>query len=827
MTEVQGNSRSAPRLAGKWQGPLFVVGVVVCALAAWRWVASSPQASWDDHFSRIVTLTESAKDGDYTEAEAAVRTLLDPKNTPQSQRERRAKLFAHLAEIRWRIIQLTSEPAPLQLAAVRDCYLAAIKNKLSPTAEIAERLGRVYDGLGDVPKAVEWYERATQLDPSRAAKLNRRAIELARDRLGLSGEKLVARLREFMASEGLDQSQYAWAIDEAVGVLIAENRADLADRLVLHEQGRVAGEGFEQQLLYQRARLHAELGLRENADNLLIQLIPQLSVASDLYAKANLLRGQLIWRDNPLEAEKVLVNVLRQAPQTQVATAASVTLARAYGQMALYDKALAQYGLVTEGLLAGPANPYVELPDIHEALAGTGQALSNEGRPDEALAFAQAEGALFDVSGAPFSVAERLLMLGRLAGMYMAVAQKAETDYAKARADLAAKDELIRLKGRRTDHLRAAGEVFLDRAATAEKTNITVRADSLWMAADAFGKAGQLQKAIDALKTFVASRPSDERVPEAMFRLGRRLQSLGRYDQAIDVYKKNLASSRPEGRHAKAAEGLVPMAMCYVAKGEDFYDEAESILVSILNDKEAWTPESELYHGALYVLGRLYHMQGKWSQARVRLGEAIQRSPGKLVGLGQPDEQGRRWRYVRATRGQFLMAHSYHQSARELAKQAAGDEEPQRADALRRLAGEQLVWADVLYQQVIEQLEALGDQLPALDETYRRNSYFNGGDCMYELTRYDQALKRYQEAVFRFQTHPAALGGLMQMYNSYIAMGQPDEARKCQQRAKELSKLISTEQQDDQYQQLLPEDWDQWVDTVGQLDPHGMNEESQ
>ncbi|NQU75717.1 MAG: tetratricopeptide repeat protein [Planctomycetes bacterium] len=825
MTEQSDKSTPAANVRGKWQIPLFLLGLIACTLAGLFWLFSGSEPTWEDRFGQVVELTESATGGDYTAAEAAAKMLLDSELTPTDQLERRAKLFAQLGEIRWRSIQHTANREPAQLEALRDCYVHAINNTFQPTAEIAERLAEAYDGLGHVDKAVEWYDKAVALDKSRAAKLSRRVIELWRDRLGLSGEELLARLTEFMDAEDLDEEQYGWAVDQAVGGLIASGRSDRAEHLVLGEQSKVRQEPFGWHLRYQLARIHAANGQVMLADDILIQLVPQLPPMSLLSAKANLLRGQLIWRDNPLEAEKVLNSAIVAAPETTVSTAAAVTLARAYGQMALYDKALAQYEPAIVQLAKRPANPYVQVPQLQEALSQSCKSLLAEDKPALAARFVRAERKLFDLGGEAFSVDQRLDMLGRLAGANLAVAEKAQQQYSNATsAPAMAAGGADRLRGLGIDHLTTAAQAFCERASLAKKAGeVKIQADSQWMAAETFEKAALQEQAIQALRIFLADTPEDERAAEARFRLGRAYQTAGRYDEAIAVFNENLATAGQKGRHARAIEGLTYIAMCYIAKGEGFQDEAEKILTSITaGQRPEITPESQVYHSALYTLGWLQHRQGKWHEAVANLREAIQRSPGKLAPATEPDAEKYVRYYLRAARAMYLMANSRHNLGRELAKQAAVEEKPLRRKTLEDAAEDEITQAGLLYKQVIERLEAIGDRLSRQDQAYRRNSYFARGDCLYELRRYEQAMDRYTEAVFRFQRHPAALGGVTQISNCYFAMGQDGKARAAIERARELNKQIDPAERE---ADGLPTAWDQWLDMFEKLDPATTNNE--
>jgi tetratricopeptide (TPR) repeat protein len=828
MTDAQKNAPRAFSLAGKWQMPLLMVSLVACGLAFWHWIASAPKESWDDRFAAVQQAAESYKGTDFAPIEQAALKVFEEirKDVPQNRAaECEGRAYLLLGDIRWRSMTANNDWSRGQFEALERHYRFALEVCGQPaTPERAERLGRACEELGQPAKAVQWYNRAVAKDAARRARLDRRVIEMAlRDR-SMTGEDLLARLKVYLRAEGLDGDSYGWALDRAIDILLEMKRPDRADELLAAERIEVAAHGEAAPVLrhveYQQARIWARRGWTEQADNHLIQLIPQVPPTTPLYSKACLLRGQLIRQDNPMEAEELFRNVLAHSPRTPLAVAASEGLACAYADQHEYDKALSQYSQALEGLLEQRDNPYVNLADLRRSLIANHQLLMEAGRPADALGFVIAEKKLFELPSPPFAAAEHMEMFERLGATHLALAAQAAEALAKATAGGAAAAEMDVLAGKRVDHLVEAGKVFRQRAKLAERIDVRLYGSSLWQAADAFYRAGKREETISTLEAFIASQPADTRVPEARFLLGQALQASGKYDEAIAVYDENLKVSQPPGRHAKAVEGLIPMAMCYVAKGKNSYPKAEEILVSIIDGEgKVFTPDSEQYHSALYALGWLCHRQEKWPQAQKVLGEAIQRSPGKLLTTVDGDCAVQRERFCRATRAMFLTADSYHCSARELARSAQQETKQRVRRQQEEARDEQLARADELFAQVISRVEQLDEPRSELDETYRRNSYFSRGDCQFELKNYEQALQRYEEAVFHFQTQPAALGGLMQQYNCYVALGKPGEARVAIERARQLRKQIPDAAFEGPDAANTPQSWDQWFDTVERMNP--------
>lgn len=843
MTESHDKAQSS-HLAGQWQVPLFLLSLVICGLGAWRLVSTAPKPDWDSRFREVVQLTLHARDGDYRPADEAAGRLL--KETLLADREHLAKLYQQLAEIRFLGIRYTGDRSEAQLKALVTYYRQALDNGVPPSAEIAERMGAAYADLKKVDLAIGHYQDACRLDPARAPRLKKSVIELQCASRSVGEQELLGMLDDYLKTPGVDEQQYGWAIEQKLDTLIAGNHLAKAQQLIEQELLLAKAPAFRHQLQYQQARVLVKLTRAgraettttqpgvdprlETAEAILTQLEQEVEPTDELYARVNWLHGDLIWNDNPEEALRSFKEAIDRSPRTALSTAARVGQGRAYGRMGLYDRALDQYELVVEELRGRPVNPYVRLEDIRAAMARSRDVLMAGNQPETALRFMLAEQKVAKLQAIPMTLLEKLDILGRLAGTHLQVAARKKADYELAVRSLATEEERAKLGEQRHKNLLAAGEAFLERANLAEREDDEVHSESLWIAAEAFDNAGMRIRAITALNEFVEGRPSDPRLPEALFRLGQAYQAIGRYDEAISAYQMNLTRYEEGARHPKAVEGRIPMAMCYIAKGKEFYDQAERVLKAALKDEVVATPESDLYRNALFALGRLHYEQHKWREAIAELGEAIQRDPGKLLASTDPDWVRQREHYIRATRSAYLMAQCYYQAGMESGDNAGREESLLKRDELRRAKVDQLMQADLTYQQVIDRLEGLTDEVSPIEhernQMFRRNSYFSRGDCLFELARqlnsaqrYDEAIARYEDAVFQFQRDPAALGGLTQVYNCYVALGKLDHARAANERAKVLLARMDPSKINNPGLAMSAASWKQWLDSVDQLDP--------
>jgi len=824
------NATATSRLAGRWQIPLLVLGVVAIAAALPLYLLSGPSFDWEKAYQTLVDQVEQVSDGDYASVAKAARKMLSERITPADQTDRRGLLHLLLGDIRWLSIERTATPTDKQWEGLRDDYARALGYGQPKTADavaiVSERLAEADAALGHLDKAVRRLRGlvgpgAAALESSRRGAILRRLILLQQGRdNGL--RQTLAELTDYIAIDQLDADQYAWGVGLAVDLLMGDGRLIEAGKLIKDQQTRNLSDAHMRRLAYHRARVLSERGLNEQADNVLINLCKSLPDSSPLLVRCRLLRAELIWQDNPSDAADLYGKIITQASGTPVATAARVGLAMAYGRMGLSDRSLAEYESALTSLAAERENPFVDLPRMRRGLAQAYKARMAADDPLRGLRFIEAERTTSDLMPTRPSRADRVDLLGRLASAHRVAAQQAEAATRQTPDTEAGRSLRRGLNQQRLDHLIEAANALVSLADLAAAIDAETHADSLWTAAELLDQAGSRESSIGVLERFVASHSSDERVPEARFRLGQALQAAGRYDDAIAVFEANLQTRDPSSSHIKAVEGLIPMAMCYVAQGEEFFDEAEEILHNLVTGRAEVTPASGLYRQALFALGRLYYTQGKWRSARRTLSEAVQRDSGRIIPEGQSDPKGLRMRYVRATRSTYFIAESYQQSAREGLLSAKNAESESQAQ-LRRNAHEQLTRADALYRQVIGRVEEMDGTLSPLDATFRRNSYFARGDCMYEAGQYTEALDRFSQAVHKFQHRPEALAGLTAMYNCYQELSRPDDAEACRQRAVELSKHLKASADDESTDAVLDR-WDRWWETIGYLNPDVSDE---
>ncbi|MEX0776186.1 MAG: tetratricopeptide repeat protein [Phycisphaeraceae bacterium] len=347
-------------------------------------------------------------------------------------------------------------------------------------------------------------------------------------------------------------------------------------------------------------------------------------------------------------------------------------------------------------------------------------------------------------------------------------------------------------------HFAAAGDLFIRLADALTITEPAEYAAALWKAADAYDRNRQWRNSIEALGRMVKSVPADPRAVEAKHRLGMSYMADGQYSTAADIFKDLIVGDNAQSPSAYAS--YVPLARCQVLLNQ--VDDAKRVLRNVVNNNKALTPESPEFRDALVELGRLHYRQKEFEDAIVRLSEAVQR-------YGMTPQ---------APTLRFHLADAYRQSIANI-QATLGKEMPDASrQELEQERNRRLDQAQVLYSQVISELESRRpESLTRIEKLYWRNSYFYRADCAYDLGRhgapgrFEQAIALYDMAARRFDDQPASLIALVQMVNAYCELNRIQEARAVNQRARQQLKRLPADAFSDPDLPMSREHWESWL----------------
>jgi tetratricopeptide (TPR) repeat protein len=324
---------------------------------------------------------------------------------------------------------------------------------------------------------------------------------------------------------------------------------------------------------------------------------------------------------------------------------------------------------------------------------------------------------------------------------------------------------------------------------------------ALWKGIDLYDRAGDLQRVISSLELFVEERPDDPVTPDALLRLGNAYQTAGLFDKAIGAYQRNQFRY---GKSLAASKSAVPLATALMAKGPEFYRKAEGVLLAVVENNPLVTPDAEEFKQALFEVGQLYYRTGRFEEAVTKLEEWIGRYP-------KEDRQGQLL---------FLMADSYRKSAISLdskpvvtasTAQNAGARDAAEAALARQ---ERLGKAKGLYDRVVDWYR-VSPPIRDIDRLYQKLSHFYRADCLYDLGNYQDAIKLYDAAAFRYQDNPSALAAYVQIVNAYCALGKVEEAKTANERAKWLLRKMPGTAFEDGGFNMPKAYWEQWLKWAG------------
>lgn len=431
----------------------------------------------------------------------------------------------------------------------------------------------------------------------------------AEDRLQFANALFARGLNERAAAEY--ESFLADAPAGAAGVDAAWFRLGEARRLLgKSEEALVAYEksadvprsAFREKALFKRAAIFTELGLDEASEELYAGLLAEKPSGGDVLEAALFYHADALHAlGRDAEAVADLERQLKEFPNGAMASYARLLLGkllslpgpkrdpgRAVATLRALADAPSEPRLGAEALFlaadiqakagdnAAAAALYRELFDKHpddrraaEARFPAAWALCRAGRPKDALAVAEAALRATPPPDAEHALelsfvrAQALFELGRLeeaADAFGAVAASPDAVRSTLRPRAAYLAGLSRYKLGDADGVAAALPPAL--------ADPELRADALWVAAEAAAAAGRADPAIQDYRRLATEFPADPKAPDALYRLGHQLRQRGAWTDAAAAFH-NLVERYPDGELAPVARLAAASALAAAGKGAD------------------------------------------------------------------------------------------------------------------------------------------------------------------------------------------------------------------------------------------------------------------
>jgi tetratricopeptide (TPR) repeat protein len=665
----------------------------------------------------------------------------------------------------------------------------ALANDIPANYEIHRRLAESYEALHNISASLKHYYAAMELDPGHSLRMQRKIIDLHLNHDDADGA--AGALEQYLGRKELADSERSWALCESAHLKI--DHGSFADaRSLLADAARLSANPVDQgQINFWQGYCSWKLGDADEADRYLRLARNEMHTRHPLDGDACYVLGKIAedkkdWKVANSFYEVVIVD----HPDSRFAPLSRLGRGVCRIAVAQDEPGLTDLHNLTNQLEQNEAVKTGKAKFQTEVVAGLKQAaemLTERGNYQGALELMSYEQSLQPVLPATF--------FARLGNVY-----EKRGDQVQQTIDGASAGDQLKFQQQARDMHANAGDAYIAYSHALTLVDDKGYGESLWRGIDLYDRAGDLRRAISALKMFISERPNDSLAPEALLRLGRAYQAMGAYDDAIAAFQQNLF------RHPTAlaaSKSAVPLAQAYIAKGPEFYGKAEKTLGDVLGNPLI-TPEAAEFRQSLFDLAQLYYRTNRFEDAVSKLEELTQRYP-------QDDKMGQML---------FLMADSYRKSAYALSEPMATTRplevvqviDPTEVIQARR---QRLGKARQLYDRVINAYR-LAKPVDEVGLLYQKLSHFYRADCAYDLSNYAEAIQLYETAAFRYQDDPSALSAYVQIVNSYYSLGRLDEARTANERAKVLLKKMPANAFADGSFSMPKAYWQDWLKWTGE-----------
>jgi tetratricopeptide (TPR) repeat protein len=738
--------RNPARLSQLWQFPLLLLSLALFGVAAYLFIKPGPRATVDDKIAVArLFLTHDRPEA----ALEQLNRILETETEMAPQKE--AVIHLMLGEA----LEMGQDQLKLNIPENFRRIIEQTRMGLNlggaDAAPVERRLATSYAALHDTDPAIDHFRRAITMDPDHALDLRRRMIDLLL--ADEQNDQAFDCLDDYLQQKGLSDAERSWALGQKALLLIDRKQFDDARKL-LAEAIKLNSDPIEQgQFNYYLGYCAWREGQPEEAERNLRLARDEMKPSHPLDGEACYVLGRIFQdRNDPKTAESYFEVVLISHPETRSAP------------LAILGRGICR-------IMDGDTEAGLE--DLHNL---TAQILPRPARSamraDAVIGLRKASGLLFDKndyqSALEVMACEQQLTPKPQAEFYLRLGQVYENrggqlDAAAAAASAPA-DQVQDQQAAR-DMRTKAGDSYIAYSRALTIIDDKGYGDALWHGIDLYDSAGDLNRVISALELFVDEMPGDKIAPDALLRLGRAYQAAGLFDKAIKAFQQN-QFLHPDS--LAASKSAVPLAETYIASGPQNYDLAEKTLLGVVENNDLVDPTAVEFRQALFELAQLYYRTQRYELAIARLTEMVQRYPNDA---DMPQLL-------------FLTADSYRKSAGKLeAQQASATEASAQAAETAQTRRDRLARALDLYNKVLDLYAA---NPPSDDEqkSCEKLSCFYRADCTYDLGRYADAVKLYEQAAFRYQNDPCALAAYVQIVNGYCALGRPDDARAANERAK-------------------------------------------
>jgi tetratricopeptide (TPR) repeat protein len=770
MSDVIRQGGLGRQLSTRWQIPLLLASTALLGVGIWRLRPVPLPPTLDQLLADVAALTKAHL---YPEASKYVEELLlAPERTP----EQRRRLHAELARIIFLYEQENAVHGPGNCERIITHSDMSITEGQTFDAETHHMRALTFEWLQKPGEAVAEYREAVAKGIPGGWGIRKRVFEIRRSTSAINEPEQHSEFDEFLKSQGVSQDLQFWAALQKVELYGRQQDHATAERFLADNAARFRDSTFAGQYDYLQALAWYHLGRMADAERLLRSVRDRLSFADPTYVCASWLLGRILQQqESPEFALSFYDDVLDKALPGPYRTAAILGRGETLAGLERFKESIESYSQAIQKTMDSPYDSVVDLRDIRDSATARYKELIVKGRPAEAMAYLRIGARLVPPGDAEKQATYAQWLADLAMELGNAVASETQGEARPGERNREAK-EYFEEAGR--EYLRLSKLVSLKESRSSQAT---------WQAADAFDRAGNLQQAAAVLDRFVNDRPTSNRVPEALRRLGQMHQAMGDYDKAITRYQENLVDF--PGTPAAVAS-IVLLADCFTEKND--LDKAEQALLRLVAYRaddafRSVMPDAQEYREALFRLGDLYVRGKKYEEAIARFQEALERYPND----------------GRSNRAMYMLAESYRLSAARIYEDYGDPKNVPYKDHLRATYVERLRQARHLYDGLIDRFRPRdASSMDELERMYTKLSHFYRADTVYDLSRvadptdlrpFIDSLDLYDRAAWLFQDDPMAMSAYIQMINCYIRLGKIDKARMTLQRARWALKGITDE----------------------------------
>ncbi|MHC5023170.1 MAG: tetratricopeptide repeat protein [Planctomycetota bacterium] len=760
-----------------WQIPTIVASGVLIAIGVYVAMNRAPAHDFGGALSQVEQLIEA---GRFDDARARLTDVIEP-NLDEATPLQRARFLAAVGD--WlavsQVTRGTRDERTTRLVASNYGEAASLGLTLAPVR--LERWAHALIALDDVAGAQKRLAELDALDigtdddgeiRARRNRVLRAMIDHSLLRSDRSVDDLLAILRRYRDDVRLSPADQVWAAARAAEARLQDERAREALDHLLVDMRRLelrAGDDADVpfgELYVLLARAHYDLGQFDDAKFNVQRGLSLLASSHPARGHAEVLLGAMAVAVDDLEAAADHFDVVAQHfIGTPSYWAGLLGRAEVRGKLGRDEASLTDYARLRD-LLNSSNEARTSRRAVARSLLERHDAVLATGDLALALSYATLAESLFDPAQVPADVLFRIAATNRQAGENLLPAPpESPADLRPAARRLMESDPAVRAQA--SVHFGVAATYFVRhaRAVRLEPGEEETWAQSLWWAADSFDRGGRHDEAIRHFREYVSGRGVEARRAEAQYRLGLSLQAVFEYGEAAAAFEQ-LLTEHPKTLFASMSH--VPLARCYLAL--DRRPEAEAELLAVIAGQRFIEPSAVHYRDALIELGRIYHNAGELRKAIERLTTALDRYP----------DDNRRPELL------FRLADSYRRSAQEHEAriEEAATLAPSERLRLSTLRTDQLRQAMQFFDLVVSEHELAPSTEPdPLGEDFLRSAFYYRADCSFELGLFEEAIEYYTQGARKYRDHHSSMHALIQIYNCYNELGDPDGANNAHRRA--------------------------------------------